>query len=91
MVRAGGTGTVSQPPQFEVIVDGVSLGIRSVTNPLATFNVNNDANFQNYSFSFDGPAPNSVDIRYLNNGTEQRHRSKPLHRLHHAERDEARS
>ena len=67
--RAGGTGTVSQPPQFEVIVDGVSLGIRSVTNPLATFNVNNDANFQNYSFSFDGPAPNSVDIRYLNNGT----------------------
>ena len=69
VVRAGGTGTVSQPPQFEVIVDGVSLGIRSVTNPLATFNVSNDANFRNYSFSFDGPAPDSVDIRYFNNGT----------------------
>ena len=47
----------------------MSLGIRSVTNPLATFNVNNDANFQNYSFSFYGPAPRPCEIRFFNDGT----------------------
>ena len=69
VVRAGGTGTAALPPQFEVLVDGVSLGIRSITTPLAgSFNPALDANYQNYSFSFAGAAPQTVSIRYFNDG-----------------------
>jgi hypothetical protein len=69
-VRAGGTGTAAVPPQFEVLVDGVSLGVRSITSPIAPpFAINKDANYQDYGFTFAGPAPDTVQIRYLNDGT----------------------
>ena len=70
LIRAGGTGTAALPPQFEVLVDGVSLGITSITTPLAgSFNPALDANYQNYSFNFTGAAPGTVSIRYFNDGT----------------------
>ncbi len=71
VVRAGGTGTGAIPPQFEVFADGVSLGLRSITAPVeaTSFNTQNDALFQDYAFAFSGPAPETVGIRYLNDGT----------------------
>lgn len=69
-VRAGGNGTLAEAPQFEVFADGVSLGVRSIQNPVAGagFDLTNDGLFRDYVFTFAGTAPESVDIRFLNNG-----------------------
>jgi Ca-dependent carbohydrate-binding module xylan-binding len=71
IVRAGGNGSVSAPPQFEVFANGVSLGIASILNPKTTvgFNVNDDSLFQDYVFQFTGASPTDVDIDFFNDGT----------------------
>ena len=69
-VRAGGTGTASAAPEFEVLADGVSLGVASISNPQASgFDAGDDSLFNDYAFEFDGDAPARVDIVYRNDGT----------------------
>lgn len=70
-VVAGGTGTSTAAPKFEVLVDGVSLGVRTVTKPVASkkFNVNDDSLFDSFVFKLAGAAPKRVDIVYFNDGS----------------------
>jgi Ca2+-binding RTX toxin-like protein len=66
-VRAGGTGTPATAPMFEVIADGVSLGVRSLTAPISgTFDPQDDDLFQDYVFQFGGGRPETVEIVYFN-------------------------
>ncbi len=69
-VRAGGNGDADQLPEFEVFVDGVSLGVRTVSNPVegGSFDVNNDTLFEDFTFQYQGTSPGTVEIVFLNNG-----------------------
>ncbi len=72
-VKVGGNGTLpDNTPMYEVFADGVSLGIRSITAPVAggisNFNVNDDSLYQLDVFQFSGPAPDNVEIVYFNDG-----------------------
>jgi Ca-dependent carbohydrate-binding module xylan-binding/Protein of unknown function (DUF1565) len=70
VVRAGGRGTESAAPEFEVFANGVSLGRRAIEAPESSsgFDVSDDALFRDYAFEFTGPAPEQVEIEYLNDG-----------------------
>ena len=70
-VRAGGNGTASAPPQFQVFADGVLLGLVSIINPKSTpgFDPKDDSLFRDYVFEISGASPTLVEIRYINDGT----------------------
>ncbi len=71
-VKVGGNGAGSNTPMYEAFADGVSLGVRSVLDPvpgtMADFDVNDDSLFQIDTFHFSGAAPSTIDIVYFNNG-----------------------
>jgi Ca2+-binding RTX toxin-like protein len=70
VVRAGGTGTPALAPMFEVIADGVSLGVRSVSDPVedSVFDVEDEDLYQDYLFYFSGPV-HTLEIVYFNDGS----------------------
>ena len=67
-VQAGGTGTDAAAPSFKVVVDGVTIGTRTVDATTGAFNVNNDALYDTFTFQL-SKAPAEVEIVYANDGT----------------------
>ena len=61
VVHAGGDAIDARKPVFELIVDGASLGKRTVTNADA-----GGDGFSPYAFTYQGDAPQKVEIRFAN-------------------------
>lgn len=68
-VKAGGTGTDADAPKFTVLVDGVSVGTRTVADPVTSFSVNNDALYDTFVFDLNVAPKSEVAIRYFNDGS----------------------
>lgn len=70
VVRAGGVGG-ALAPTFELVVDGVAIGARSIVNPVNGAFADAPNPYRNYTFTYDGPTPRDVDIRFLNHGWDR--------------------
>ena len=68
VVHAGGDVNGSTKPQFTLFVDGEEIGTRTVTNADAQ---PGPVDFDPYAFSFDGPAPQTVEVRFLNDSARR--------------------
>ena len=64
-IQAGG-GFIA--PEFDLYVDGAKIGSRTVSNADATAF---DRDFEAFTFQFEGPAPDSVGIRFTNDKARQ--------------------
>ena len=62
VVHAGGDVLGAKKPVMELIVDGQSLGTRTVTNADAV----KGKSFEPYAFAYEGDAPETVEIRFAN-------------------------
>jgi hypothetical protein len=60
VVHAGGDVMGSQKPSFELVVDGRSIGTRTVENADAE----KGESFEPYAFTYEGEAPGTVEIRF---------------------------
>lgn len=67
-VKAGGTGTDAAAPQFTILVDGMSLGNRTVSNPVNTFNASDDSLYDTFVFNLKAAPKSKVEIVYTNDG-----------------------
>lgn len=71
LVRAGGQGAVGQPPLFEVLVDGQSLGTRAVSDPVqGSFARNNDALYDDFVFNLAAAPTSTVEVMFFNDGNQ---------------------
>jgi hypothetical protein len=64
VVRAGGTGG-SIKPSFDLVIDGQTIGSRTIQNPVrGSFNERDGSNYSNFGFSYQGRTPEDIAIRF---------------------------